>query len=488
MKVMGSVWRQTALIALLGMSLGACAPRKAVTPPGEVSPQAPGRPPQAVKPWVGEPQLLDVELLEKEIRKREAAVAAAKNKREELSGTRRAILEAWITALEDQIGRMREVLGEVRGLPPIADPQERARRSQRLTALLLDCLRLSPLEPPLAAGGPRVTEETRISWEPMRSAFQRGDCAWLLQEHEALSRTHSELSTPLDVQLMRGICLGRYGKRQEALRILEPLAGQGLLLDAQQVRYYTANWLFEEGELEKAAERYRALLEAGQEREKWADLAKLRLEQIRLRKKEEPAQSPAQPDVPRVPESPAPPVQTAPEPQAPSLSFPPREPLPPSPAKAPPLREKQPEEEAAGTQPQVPPSLPRPPSQPGEGGQDVQLARLQEAQKLMDAEQYEEAIQRFQQVQGPAHEEQARKGIQEAQDRYAEKRRKEAADLVLKAREEGGSKRKANLLKALEILEDTNRRYPNNRYAAKIQQNIQDLIGQIRAIDPAFRN
>jgi hypothetical protein len=39
----------------------------------------------------------------------------------------------------------------------------------------------------------------------------------------------------------------------------------------------------------------------------------------------------------------------------------------------------------------------------------------------------------------------------------------------------------------LEILEETNKRYPNNRYAGKIQQNINDVIGQIRAIDPGFR-
>lgn len=475
---------RAALIAVSGAMLAACAPRKAVTPPGEAVPSAPGRPPQVVRPRLAEAELLDIGLVEREIRKREAAVAAARSKREEMSPNRRAVLDAWITALEDQIVRMRELIREVRSLPSGLDPQERSRRSQRITALLLECLSLSPLEPPLAAGGPRVLEETRISWEPLRSAYQRGDCSWFLQEHEALSRTPSDTSTPLDVQMMRGICLGRSGKRQEALKILEPLAGQGFLLDAQQVKYLMANWLFEEGHLEKAAERYKALLETGQEREKWAELARLRLEQIKLRKGEPVAQV----EVPKPLEQPASPAQTTEEPQAPSLSFPPREPIPPPPAQAPPVKEKAPEEQTAAIQPQSSPGPPQPPAQPTGGGQEVQLARLQEAQRLMDAEQYEEAIQTYQQVQGSAHEEQVRKGIQEAQDRFAEKRRKEAADLVLRAREEGGSKRKANLLKALEILEETNRRYPNNRYAAKIQQNIHDLIGQIRTIDPAFRN
>jgi tetratricopeptide (TPR) repeat protein len=480
MKGMRSVWCQAALIAVFGVMLAACAPRKTVTPPGEAAPQAPGRPPQVVRPLTGEAEVVDLKLVEKEIRKREAAVASARSKREELSPTRRAVLDAWVTALEDQVGRMKEIMRETRSLGSVPDPQERARRSQRLTALLLECLSLSPLEPPFAAAGPRVQEETRISWEPLRSAYQRGDCSWFLQEHEALSRTHSDMSTPLDVQMMRGVCLGRSGKRQEALKILEPLSAQGLLLDAQQVRYLTANWLFEEGHLEKAAERYKALLETGQERERWAELARLRLEQIKLRKGEPVAQA----EVQRPPEQQALPTQAAQEPPAPSLSFPPREPIAPPSAQAPPVRERPPEEQTPALQP--PPS--QPPAQPTGGGQEVQLARLQEAQRLMDAEQYEEAIQTFQQVQAPAHEEQVRKGIQEAQDRYAEKRRKEAADLVLRAREEGGSKRKANLLKALEILEETNRRYPNNRYAAKIQQNIQDLMAQIRAIDPGFRN
>lgn len=480
MKGVRSIWCQAAFVAVFGVMFTACAPRKAVTPPGEATPQAPGRPPQVVRPLAGEAEFLDVKLLEREIRKREAAAASARNKREELSPTRRAVLDAWVTALEDQIGRMNEIIREARSLSSVPDPQERARRSQRLAALLLECLSLSPLEPPFAAGGPRVQEETRISWEPLRSAFQRGDCSWFLQEHEALSRTHSEMITPLDVQMMRGICLGRSGKRQEALKILEPLFGQGLLLDAQQVRYLTANWLFEEGYLEKAAERYQALLETGQERERWAELARLRMEQIKLRKGEPVPQV----EVQRPLEQQAPPTQAAQEPPAPSLTFPPREPIPPSAAQAPPVRERPPEEQTSAAQ--APP--PQPPPQPTTGGQEVQLARLQEAQKLMDAEQYEEAMKTFQQVQAPAYEEQARKGIQEAQDRYAEKRRKEAADLVLRAREEGGAKRKANLLKALEILEETNRRYPNNRYAAKIQQNIQDLIAQIRAIDPGFRN
>lgn len=470
-------WGGLALILGLGMVLGACAPRRAVTPPPETMGPPSGRAPQ---PAAGAAEILDVGTVQREIQKRQSALDVARGKRGELSGSRRAALDAWITAVEDQVSRLREIAVQAQGSASLADPQERASRSQRLAGLLLECLALAPLDPPVPAG-PRVVEETRVSWEALRSAFQKGDCTWLMQEHEALTRAHPEVRTPLDVEVMRGICLGRAGKRQEALRILEPMMGQGVLLDAQQVRYLTANWLFEEGQLDKAADRYQALLEAGQERERWGELARLRLEQIRLRRGETPTQA----AVEKPPEPPAPEAQ---EPQPPPMSFPQREPLSPPPVQAPPVAEKAPEAQVPASPSQPTPAAPQAqaPPPPG-GGQEVQVARLQDAQRLLDAERYEEAIQTFQQVQGPEYQEQARKGIQEAQDRYAEKRRKEAASLVLKAREEGGANRKANLLKALEILEETNRTYPNNRYAAKIQQNIQDVIGQIRAIDPGFR-
>lgn len=473
-------WRKVVLLLGVAIGLNACAPRRAVTPPAEAVP-APGRAPQALPSQVvTEAEPLDLSSVDREIQRRHSALVAAKAKRAELSGTRRAVLDAWITAVEDQVERLKEISAQARSRASVTDPQERARRSQRLAALLLECLALAPLDPPVPSGA-RVVEETRVSWEPLREAFQKGDCTWLLQEHEALSKTHAQVVTPQDVEVMRGICLGRAGRKAEALKILEPLMKQGAIWDVQQVRYLTANWLFEEGQLEAAAERYRALLDAGQDRERWAEMAKLRLEQIRLRKGEI---APPQVAAGRPAESAQP---TGQEPQAPPLSFPPREPLPLPTQQPSPVVERPQELQgtvAPGTVPSPGSQMEPPSSAPA---QEVQLARLQEAQRLLDAERYEEAIRTFQQVKGQDYQERAQKGIQEAQDRYAEKRRKEAASLVLKAREEGGPNKKANLIKALEILEETNRAYPNNRYSAKIQQNIQDVIAQIRAIDPGFR-
>ncbi|MGQ9655599.1 MAG: hypothetical protein ACUVXD_16190, partial [Thermodesulfobacteriota bacterium] len=80
-----------------------------------------------------------------------------------------------------------------------------------------------------------------------------------------------------------------------------------------------------------------------------------------------------------------------------------------------------------------------------------------------------------------------KKGIQEAQDRYADKRRREAASLVLRAHGETPSgNRKALLLQALQILQETNASYPSNKHASKIEQNIKDVIQQIRKMDPEF--
>ncbi len=467
------------------MIMGACAPKRPVAPPAELPPQPP-RPqyPPTQLAW----QPLNLERVEREIQRRQANLEVAKSKRGEITGANRAVLDAWITAVEDQVNLLTGILSEAKELQRIRDPQEASSRSSRLAGLLLECLSLAPLDPPVPPP-PRIVEETRISWEPLRSAYYKGDCNWFLQEYEALVKLNPRLASPQDVEVMRGICLGKLGRRKEAIGILEPIASQGRMIDAQQVQYMTANWLFEEGQLDKAEVRYREVLESNGERQKWADLAKVRLEQIRLRKGE----APPRPEVEerreeaplgeqKRPQDVAPPQPQEPEP--PPVTFPPREPVAPAQVKPLPPEPVRPQLPTAPEKAEIP-AQPQP-SQPGQG-QEVQLARLQQAQKLLEEERYEEAIVAFGQVEGQEYREQASKGIQEAQDRYAEKRRKEAAALVLKAREETGQARKASLLKALEILEETNRRYPNNRYASKIQQNINDVIGQIRAIDPGFR-
>jgi tetratricopeptide (TPR) repeat protein len=469
----GSIWWAPLLLIAL---LVACDFKRPVTPPPAVQPGQPGAP--GAREVTG---ALDPALIQKEIQRRQAAVVSARNARAGLSKERQAVLDGWILALEDEAKRLKEIQDEMRGLPPTNDPVERARRSQRVAARLLECVALDPLEPPVAAPV-RLTEETRVSWEPLRLAYGRGDCITVAREHEGMAKAHLGAPAPTDVDAMRAICLGRTGKRQEAIRLLEPLLKGSQVVDSQQLQYLLANWLYEEGQSDRAGERYQALLEGSKERDRWSDLAKIRLEQIRLRTGET---SPATPGA-GPPERASPPgllPQTEPQPLV-TVAPPGALPAPPVPL---PDRVSEP---IPGIPPAVtqPGATPPPEKQPEPSPQELYTARLQEAQRLLDSEKYEEAIQIFQGLQGTQVEVQAQKGIQEAQDRYAEKRRVEARDLVLEAREEKNpAKKKARLAQALGILQDANGRYPNNRYAAKIQQNIQDVTSQIRVIDPGFR-
>ncbi len=469
----GRIWWTPLLLVVL---LVACEFKRPVTPPPAGPPGQPGAP--GAREVAAAP---DPGLLEKEIQRRQTAVANARKARAGLTKERQALLDGWTLAVEDEAKRLREIQDEMRGLPSTNDPAERARRSQRLAARLLECVALDPLEPPV--GMPvRLTEETRVSWEPLRAAYGKGDCAAVAREYEGMGKAHPGAPAPAEIDAMRAVCLGRTGKRQEAIRILEPLLKGPQAMDTQQLQYLLANWLYEEGQLDRSGERYQALLEGSKERDRWSDLAKIRLEQIRLRTGEaSPGPLAAGPPDTR----PAPGLGPQGEDQ-PLVTVAPPGALP---TPQIPLPERLPEP-APGTPPGVTqPGVAPPPQKAVETSpQELHTARLQEAQRLLDSEKYEEAIQAFQGLQGTPMEEQAQKGVQDAQDRYAEKRRREAADLVLKARDEkNAANRKAHLVRALGILQDTNGRYPNNRYAAKIQQNIQDVTGQIRAVDPGFR-
>ena len=51
---------------------------------------------------------------------------------------------------------------------------------------------------------------------------------------------------------------------------------------------------------------------------------------------------------------------------------------------------------------------------------------------------------------------------------------------------ENTSKKKEELLKALELLRSINRDYPENSVRQKVEQNIDAVLKEIRAIDPYF--
>lgn len=479
-------------IFALALTWASCAPKQQVALRQPAAGPSVRTPAEAHAAQRAAAPAIDLSRIQGEIQRRREAISAARGRLEQSSGAGgdRTALDSWIRATEEQVARLEAMRKELQGLPPAPDASQRAKRSQRVAEQLLECLALAPLEPPLPAqeARARVKEETRVSWDILRSDYARGDCAAVLQEYRAVTGNHTGVAVPADVQLKRALCLSRSGKRREAIQVLEKLlAGGDQLVDIQQIHYHVANWLFEEGELDKAAQRYQSVLEGGSERDRWADLAKLRIEQIRLRRGE---------GIPRQPlERPAEPASGASVGGSSPAGSIGNERPPMSRPTGPEARER-PLGAPTGPAPGEPP---KPSVQPAEQGvfpsktaepgpQEVQLAKVQEAQRLLEGEKYEEAIRVFQEVEGSDLEPQVRKGIQEAQDRYADKRRREAASLVLKAHGETPSgNRKALLVQALQILQETNARYPSNKHASKIEQNIKDVIQQIRKMDPEFR-
>lgn len=482
------------VILVLALMWASCAPKQqvAVRQPAAGPPARTQAEVQAAQRAA--PPSMDPSLIQREIQRRRDALSAARGRLEQSPGAGargdQMALDSWIRATEEQVARLEAMRKELQGLPPATDASERAKRSQRMAEQLLECLALAPLDPPIPVteARPRVKEETRVSWDILRSDYARGDCAAVLQEYRAVTGSHSGVAVPADVQLKRALCLSRSAKRREAIEVLEKLlAGGDQLVDIQQIQYHVANWLFEEGELDKAAQRYQSVLEGGAERDRWADLAKLRVEQIRLRKGE--GLSPQPVERPREPTSGASLGGTSPAGSVANEK-------PPMPRPSGPETHERPSGPAAGPAPGEPPKSSAKPAEPGvsssktteTGSQEVQLAKVQEAQRLLEGEKYEEAIRAFQEVEGTDLEPQVKKGIQEAQDRYADKRRREAASLVLKAHGETPSgNRKALLVQALQILQETNARYPGNKHASKIEQNIKDVTQQIRKMDPEFR-
>jgi len=483
-------------LILVAMAISAsCAPKQpvAVRPPAASPPARASTEVQASQRPAA--PSIDPSSIQREIQRRRDALSFAKGRLESYppggAGRDQKALESWISATEQQVARLEAIRKEIQGTSPATDPSGRARGSERLAAQLLECLALESLEPPVPVqeARVRVKEETKVSWDILRSDYAKGDCAAVLQEYRSVTGAHSGVFVPADVELKRALCLSRSGKRKEAIQVLETLLASGdHLVDTHQIEYHLANWLFEEGELDRAGQRYQSLLEGGTERDRWADLARLRMEQIRLRRGEAaPAAQPIEkPQKPAVAAQPA-----APEAQGKVVNEKP--PLSGAPA---PEGHGGPVKQSAGPAPGEPSHPPGQTSEPAPlsskpaepGFQEMQLARVQEAQRLLDGEKYEEAIRVFQQVEGADLDPQVKKGIQEAQDRYADKRRREAASLVLKAHGETPSgNRKALLVQALQILRETNERYPGNKYASKIEQNIQDVTEQIRKMDPEFR-
>jgi tetratricopeptide (TPR) repeat protein len=366
-------------------------------------------------------------------------------------------LPSWVREMEAQKHCLENLETDLR-TGSGAEGADRGEAAEKVAAALLDCLALGPVYTP---PGTSIVEETSVSWAPVRNAYERGDCIETLRRYQNLVTAHPQSTVPADVQVFRALCLNRTGRRQEALEALESvLTDKAQLLDSQYLVYLLANWLFEAGRLEQAEENYRLLLENDAERNRWAELAKLRLDQIGLRQ----GKAPLAQAGPGRTEAATSEVNVAP-PGAPSSS--------------------DVVVSATGV-----PTTPRSetsaaPSAPVSG---ARAAQLEEADRLLDSEHYEEAIAAYQGLLGTQYDGAAQQGMQRAQDGYAEKQRRDAASLVLQASKESNKQeRKTLLIRALELLQEVNARYPANEYADKIHRNISDVVRQIQEIDPWFR-
>jgi tetratricopeptide (TPR) repeat protein len=394
------------------------------------------------------------ERLQREIDRRAGALEHAR--KQIIVTTPNPELSAWVRDLESQKRCLENLQTDLR-TSGSATERGLERSAQKVSGSLLDCLALGPVYTPQGAS---IIEETSVSWAPVRTVFERGDCMETLRRYRSLVTAYPQSTVPADVQVFRALCLNRSGRRQEAIESLESVLKEKVqLLDFQYLVYLLSNWLFEAGRLGQAEENYRLLLQSASERDRWSELAKLRLDQIDLRR--------GKPSVaqagPAKAEAVAPEVTVSP-PGSPSSS------------------------DIVVSTTEVPSSSrTKIPAAASAKVPDARAAQLEEADRLLDNEHYEESIAAYQDLLGTQYDGLAQQRIQRAQDLYAEKQRREAASLVLQARKESDSqKRKSLLIRALELLQGINDRYPANQYAEKIHRNILDVIRQIQKIDPWF--
>jgi hypothetical protein len=100
-----------------------------------------------------------------------------------------------------------------------------------------------------------------------------------------------------------------------------------------------------------------------------------------------------------------------------------------------------------------------------------------------------DALSKFESLKGTTFEKEAGNYIRKTKDKLAGMLRTEAANLFLQARKiKDVDKRFEALIAALRLLQQINRDYPLNSIREKIEQNIEAVLKEIRAIDPAFED
>ena len=490
--------KSTAMMGALLLIMGACTGPQPVKQPISASPPGDKTVAATRAPGFVRTPVLDPRTIEIEIDRRKEALANVQN---ELAGRpepqdrrNRLLINSWAIAVERQIRGLEQLSDENGKSALIVNQIERATKAKDIAERLMEILSAAPVASPVVVTEHAEKTEVGSPWQAVRQDYHNGDCHAVVASYDHLRTLMPDNQTPADVTIKVALCQSRLGQNQTAITMIEELfRGESYLLDLQYMKYLHANLLFQDGQIDKAEKEYQSLLDVAKEREQWNDLAKLRMSQIRLRRGE----ALEEPSLATEPEGP--PTGEYP----PDLQASTEEGFPAETQGA--LQDQQTasaEEQLSGQDVLVdaPPSETDQTAQE-EGtstpftdepsaiqGEEVRSDRLDEAQRLLDNEQYDKAIAVYHQLLGTEYETKAQEGINEAQDKFSEKQRRKAASLVLKARRESDTETKKGLLVgALETLQQANFKYPGNRFFDKIEDNIRQVTSQIRKIDPQFQ-
>ncbi len=118
---------------------------------------------------------------------------------------------------------------------------------------------------------------------------------------------------------------------------------------------------------------------------------------------------------------------------------------------------------------------------------ELERLKYEKAMKLLEGEQYEEAVVLFDQLEGTQYEEEARKQRLSAIDLLARTSRSKAGHLFLLAKQSQDlDLQKKYLIESFMLLKGVMERYPDNQYADKIARNLEDVRAEIEKIYPEF--
>ena len=117
----------------------------------------------------------------------------------------------------------------------------------------------------------------------------------------------------------------------------------------------------------------------------------------------------------------------------------------------------------------------------------LEQQKYDKAIKLLQSEQYEEAIRFFDQLEGTKFETDARKQKTAAIDLLARSSRTKAGQLFLQAKQtQDPDLRKTYLIESYTVLKSVMEQYPHNQYADRIARNLDDVRAEIEKMSPEF--